>query len=486
MAEQNNNASSTEEVRLPPVNMRTFRIMSIWFVRFFFVLLFSCFILSLIIPLRPKYSESEKRELAKFPKFTFTALVSGKYFDGINSWYSDTFPLREKLTDINAFFTGLYGKSDVRIQGDVETGDDIPESHPDDSSGTASDTSSAASSAESSEPSKADGTSSASSSAPSEAPKPQTPAQTQTTQTLGALLINGDTAYEYYNFVRGTADLYTSAINRAGTLLAGKTNVYDMIVPTSMGITAPDNVVATINTSDQKKAINYMYSGMGKSGVKTVSIYDTLKARRNEYIFFRTDHHWTALGAYYAYCDFIKATGGTPAALDSFIVHQFPNYLGSFYTSSKKLPQLAANPDTVFAYQPKETNSMQIYFSVGGPAKTEPIISDMTNVSSKYLTFIKGDRPFSIINNPAKNDGSVCVLVKESFGNAFAPLLVPNYQTVYIVDYRYFSGTVFGGKTYNSIPQLCIDVKAKDLLFLNNISATRNKDLVNSINALIK
>lgn len=129
---------------------------------------------------------------------------------------------------------------------------------------------------------------------------------------------------------------------------------------------------------------------------------------------------------------------------------------------------------------------MQIYFSVGGPAKTEPIISDMTNVSSKYLTFIKGDRPFSIINNPAKNDGSVCVLVKESFGNAFAPLLVPNYQTVYIVDYRYFSGTVFGGKTYNSIPQLCIDVKAKDLLFLNNISATRNKGLVNSINALIK
>ena len=124
MAEQNNNASSTEEVRLPPVNMRKFRIMSIWFVRFFFVLLFSCFILSLIIPLRPKYSESEKRELAKFPKFTFTALVSGKYFDGINSWYSDTFPLREKLTDINAFFTGLYGKSDVRIQGDVETGDD--------------------------------------------------------------------------------------------------------------------------------------------------------------------------------------------------------------------------------------------------------------------------------------------------------------------------------------------------------------------------
>lgn len=333
---------------------------------------------------------------------------------------------------------------------------------------------------------KADGTSSASSSAPSEAPKPQTPAQTQTTQTLGALLINGDTAYEYYNFVRGTADLYTSAINRAGTLLAGKTNVYDMIVPTSMGITAPDNVVATINTSDQKKAINYMYSGMSKSGVKTVSIYDTLKARRNEYIFFRTDHHWTALGAYYAYCDFIKATGGTPAALDSFIVHQFPNYLGSFYTSSKKLPQLAGKSRYGVCLS-AEGNQLHADLFLGRRSCKDGAYNfGYDQCSSKYLTFIKGDRPFSIINNPAKNDGSVCVLVKESFGNAFAPLLVPNYQTVYIVDYRYFSGTVFGGKTYNSIPQLCIDVKAKDLLFLNNISATRNKGLVNSINALIK
>ena len=478
MAEQNNTITDAEEVRLPPVNMRKFRIMSIWFVRFFFVLLFSFFILSLIIPLRPKYSESEKRELTKFPKFTLTALVSGDYFDGINSWYSDTFPLREKLTDINAFFSAFYGKTDVQIQGDVKKGDDIPESHPGDTSDVSSNVSSDTSSAESSEPSKPE--SSSSSAVSSEPPKQQTPANTQTTQTLGALLINGDTAYEYYNFVRGTADLYVSAISRAGTLLAGKTNIYDMIVPTSMGITAPDNVVATINTSDQKKAIDYMYSGIAKNGVKTVSIYDTLKARRNEYIYFRTDHHWTALGAYYAYCDFTKTAGGTPAALENFKVHQFPNYLGSFYNSSKKLPQLAANPDTVFAYEPQETNTVEIHYSKTS-VKNEAIISDMTNSTSKYLTFIKGDRPYSIIHNPAKTDGSVCVLVKESFGNAFAPFLVPNYQTVYIIDYRYFASVDGRG-----IAQFCTDVKATDLLFLNNISATRNKDLVNSINALVR
>ena len=55
---------------------------------------------------------------------------------------------------------------------------------------------------------------------------------------------------------------------------------------------------------------------------------------------------------------------------------------------------------------------------------------------------------------------------------AFAPFLVPNYQTVYIIDYRYFASVDSRG-----IAQFCTDVKAKDLLFLNNISATRNKDL---------
>ena len=65
-------------------NMRRLRILNVWYVRVFILILFSFFILSLIIPLRPKFSESEKRELAKFPKFTFSALFSGDYFDGIN------------------------------------------------------------------------------------------------------------------------------------------------------------------------------------------------------------------------------------------------------------------------------------------------------------------------------------------------------------------------------------------------------------------
>ena len=463
--------------------VRRLRILGIFNIRIFMLVLFAFFIVSLIIPLRPSYSESEKRELAKFPSFSFSALFSGDYFDGINEWYADTFPFREALTGLNARVSALFGKTDVQIHGTVEQGDEIPDLPPEseDSSSSEQTEHQGTESGESSENQSSESSSPSSSEESQSQPGSGDTAADNSTQTLGALLINGDTAYEYYNFVRSTADSYIAAINNAGKLLEGKATVYDIIVPNSMGICAPESITSGINTSDQKKAINYMYSGM--NSVKTVPVFDTLKAHRNEYIYFRTDHHWTALGAYYAYCELMKAKGVSPSPLDSFTVREFPGYLGSFYTSSGKLPQFAANPDTVYAYQPKETNSIDVLYENGVWKYGQEIISDMTTASqgSKYLTFIKGDRPLSIIKNPALTDGSACVVIKESYGNAFVPFLVSHYQNVYIIDYRYFSKVDKRG-----LVQFCTDTGAKDVIFINNVSATRSKSLVASIAGLVR
>lgn len=471
--------AETEENRRIISRIRSQRLLNVWFVRAFLAVFFGFFVLSLIIPLRPTYSETEKRELARFPKFTFQAFFSGDYFDGINEWYSDTFPLRDELMGINTLVTSAYGKTDVKIHGTVEKGDEIPDapsSKPEkEESSSAESTSSETVSSEESKPSATE----TPSSAPSSVPPPVTP-PAPTTQTLGALLINGDTAYEYYNFVQKYADGYTAAINKASTLLNGKATVYDMLVPTSMGICVPDELLVGVNTSDQKKAINYMYAGM--KGVKTVPIYDTLKSHNSEYIYFRTDHHWTALGAYYAYTQFAAAKGVPAVPLNSFGVREFSGFLGTFYSSSGKLPQLAARPDTVYAYVPPMTNSVSIIYEDKIWRNTE-IISDMSHVSagSKYMTFIKGDRPLSVIKNPTLNDGSTCIVIKESFGNAFVPFLVPHYQNLYVVDYRHIAKADERG-----LLQLQAATGAKDILFINNVSATRNKALVNSINYYIR
>lgn len=458
--------------------LRFQRIVNVNMVRLFIVVLFAGMVVSLIPSLRPSYSETEKRELKKFPNFSFSSLVSGSFFDDINLWFSDTFPFRDRLVTINGFINGTFGRNKVQIHGDVESGDDIPDA----SGGSSADENG---NTESQEQSPAEPSESENSSA--EEPEPSVPVETPApeptgpvVEQMGAILLVDNAAYEYYNFNQASADAYAAYVNRAAELLAGTAQVYDIIAPTGMAITAPDDIVAGVNSSDQNKAINYIYSRMTDS-VKRVNAYDTLRQHRNEYLFFRTDHHWTGLGAYYAYDELMKAKGARTAPLDSFITRQFDGFLGSFYSESGKKPQLAATPDSVIAYQPQQTNVCTVYKRDGSVRQNAPIIQDGNALGqgSKYLSFIGGDNPLTVMENPQIESGA-CIVVKESFGNAFVPFLTQNYRTVYVVDYRYFNE-----HDARRLPQLAVDVGATDVIFINNISATRNKNLVSAIGSFV-
>ena len=72
------------------------------------------------------------------------------------------------------------------------------------------------------------------------------------------------------------------------------------------------------------------------------------------------------------------------------------------------------------------------------------IITDVTdwNSGSKYNTFAGSDNPYSEFTNPDVTDGSVCVIVKDSYGNALLPYLVDHYSTIYEIDYRYWNGNL--------------------------------------------
>ena len=72
----------------------------------FFAALFLLAVISWIIPLHPKTSEAEKRDLAQFPAFSWAALTSGDYFDDINTWFADTFPFRDVYVSLNGQFKG--------------------------------------------------------------------------------------------------------------------------------------------------------------------------------------------------------------------------------------------------------------------------------------------------------------------------------------------------------------------------------------------
>jgi hypothetical protein len=287
-------------------------------------------------------------------------------------------------------------------------------------------------------------------------------------ESLGSIFIVGDSAYNYYSFSQSCSDTYADTVNTLADTLSGKSKVYSMIVPTSIDITLDDATRNSLTSSNQKKAILYMYSKMNKE-VGKCYVYDVLHQHRDEYIYFRTDHHWTTLGAYYAYNVFIWQEGKTANSLDSYEKVVFENFRGSFYTQSG-VASLGENPDTVVAYKPISTNRMELVNKRGEETEYN-IITDVStwSATSKYSTFIGGDNIFSHISNPDISDGSSILVVKESYGNAFVPFLVDHYQDVYVIDYRYYTGTV---------SELVDTYDIGTVLLLNNIAATSTSSRV--------
>lgn len=282
----------------------------------------------------------------------------------------------------------------------------------------------------------------------------------------GGVYVVGSAGYEMYNYVGSLAEKYQSTVNAVADSLSGVSQVYAMAIPLSSGITLPDELFSDIPGSDQAQAEKDILAGMGQN-VKTIPLHDVMMSHRTEYIYFRTDHHWTALGAYYAYVQFCTAKGITPHNPSDYEVSQFPGFLGSFYNDGGKPDAMKNDPDTVNAYHPvSATASMKYGDNENSTLTGGQVIFDESTASAslKYGTFIMGDNPFTVIENPEVSNGESCIVVKESFGNAFVPFLVDHYQTVYVVDYRYYSG---------SVTQLARDKGVKDVLFVNNLSAIR-------------
>lgn len=427
-------------------------------------------------PLRPSYSELEQRTLTEFPSFTASSFLNGEYFSDISTWFSDTFPFRENLVRLSSGFQQLYGFQSTTVVGSVETGDEIPTFAPGQQGGTEP-LEGSASSVTPEQPTQPENTQQ-----PVSDTQPETPSQPEednapvNIEKLDALLVIDDAAYEYYNFRSAASASYISAINRAASRLNGVATVYNMIVPTSVDICVPESIRKGVNSSDQKEAISYFYRSMG-SGVRTVDVYDTLARRQaaGDYLYFRTDHHWTALAAYHAYAAFTEAAGVHTANLETeFKEHVFEGFLGSFYRETNSLA-MEANPDTVYAYEPVDTNAITIHKEDGSVVHYS-IITDVDgwSASSKYASsFIGGDQPYSVIENPNLSDGSSILLVKESYGNCFAPFLAESYQYVYIADYRYYKEAEEGG-----LVELVQQKGIQDVLFLNTISTTRAERLV--------
>ncbi len=152
-------------------------------------------------------------------------------------------------------------------------------------------------------------------------------------------------------------------------------------------------------------------------------------------VYYRTDHHWTTLGAYNAYRAFVESRGLQAVDIENLagIKTLVPGFYGSYYNKCKLF---SARPDTIEWYHIPMV-------SITIDDKVMPTMHDEEKFQThdKHAAFLWGNNGLTVIrseNNLNYQAGrtSRVLLIKDSYGNSFAPFLTYSYDEVYVVDLR--------------------------------------------------
>lgn len=282
------------------------------------------------------------------------------------------------------------------------------------------------------------------------------PTTTQPTpySTKGSIIIQGDRAMEIYGVAQNSLKSYSSVISEFAKRVP-KANVYVLLAPTSIEFYGPESY--RTGSHSQAKGIGIAYEALSGDNIKAVDALSEISKYTNEYIYFRTDHHWTARGAYHAYTAFCKTAGLTPTKLEDHKSGRIDGFVGTMY-SYTSAQVLADNPDYVEYFYPLSEATGMIYTDASmANGRSMKIITENVSNRNKYLTFLEGDNPLEKITTSNKNGKKVAV-IKESYGNAFAPFLIDHYEEVYVIDPR---------KVDMNLKSFVFDNGITDIVFIN-------------------
>lgn len=269
-----------------------------------------------------------------------------------------------------------------------------------------------------------------------------------------------------------TVDKSISAINKFAQTRSGK--VYFMIAPTSAGVYS-DLLPKNAPSLDQKAFINDVYSKINKADVTTIDVFDSLVANRDDYIYYRTDHHWTTLGAYYAYSAAINKLGFQPLSLNSFdIEHASNDFLGTLYSKTLVKDE---KKDVIDFFHYKNGTSIKSVIVNDGIKKTEYkdiYFRDWLNKKDKYSSFLGNNQPVVTVNTDLKG-GKKLLVIKDSYAHCFVPFLTEHYSQIDMVDMRYIMGDLNNVVNVDSYDQY---------LFLFNASNFAEDENIKKLNLI--
>lgn len=233
-------------------------------------------------------------------------------------------------------------------------------------------------------------------------------------------------------------------INTVMTLIPNAAYIYDHLIPRNAPV------------RDQEKDIKYVMNAVSTS-LNFVDLTKTMSSHKEEDIYYKTDHHWTTLGARYAF-DALSTALGIEKPTQEYkiypVTHSFQGTLASKSGYDKAL-------DTIEIYVPQGVNTeCVVNFTDEGKKSASVYESAALKKKDKYEVFFGGNHTRIDISTPMEEKKNL-LLFKDSYANCFIPFLVPYYRNIIVIDPRYF---------YDDIESLISDNEITDVLFLYNVN----------------
>ena len=240
-------------------------------------------------------------------------------------------------------------------------------------------------------------------------------------------------------------------------------NVCVSIVPTAACV-MEDKLPSNVPIRDQQMDIANIQAKL--SGVKFLDVTEALKANTNQELYYRTDHHWTSLGAYYAFL----------AMADGMKIKPVTDY--DIYTVSSTFEGTLASKsgshgatDIVQVYAPKTDVDYTVCYVQTGTVTTSLYSRAALDTKDHYTVFFGGNYPRVDISTTA-DTGRTLLLFKDSYANCMVQFLTPYYDKIIMIDARYYS---------DNAQALVASENVTDVLFLYNVNTFHEDSTLHSV-----
>lgn len=233
-----------------------------------------------------------------------------------------------------------------------------------------------------------------------------------------------------------------------------------ILVPNSIYINQ-EKLPSNVYVENQEQIINNMYENMEYA--ETIDVTDVLKENKDDYIFFKTDHHTTSDGAYLIYKKYCEEAGIDAINKDHMIREVVAtDFLGTFDSKSQILNQ---EKDSIVVYKNDiNTNLVSVQYDT---ITTNSIFNEEYLVKKdKYSYFLNGNNAKVVVKTNVQN-GKKLLVIKDSYSHIMAQFLVQNYEEIHFIDPRY---------NRSSMSNYVKDNNITECLFLYNVS-----NLVNDV-----